>query len=74
MSSLKNRIAVVTGGSSGIGLATAKRFLDEGAHELIAGRRKADLDRAVAEIGENMDRCSFDDNAITDAPSTPAER
>jgi NAD(P)-dependent dehydrogenase (short-subunit alcohol dehydrogenase family) len=45
MSLLKNKIAVVTGGSSGIGLATAKRFVEEGAYVFIAGRRRADVIR-----------------------------
>ncbi len=53
-SSLRNRIALVTGGSSGIGLATAKRFVEEGAYVFIAGRRKAELDKAVADIGSNV--------------------
>jgi NAD(P)-dependent dehydrogenase (short-subunit alcohol dehydrogenase family) len=44
---------VVTGGSSGIGLATAKRFAAEGAHVFITGRRKKELDAAAAEIGRN---------------------
>lgn len=51
---LKNKIAVVTGGTSGIGLATAKRFVEEGAYVFIAGRRQAELDKAVAEIGSNV--------------------
>jgi NAD(P)-dependent dehydrogenase (short-subunit alcohol dehydrogenase family) len=50
---LKKKIAFVTGGSSGIGLATAKRFVEEGAYVFIAGRRQAELDKAVAEIGKN---------------------
>jgi NAD(P)-dependent dehydrogenase (short-subunit alcohol dehydrogenase family) len=54
MSLLKSKIAVVTGGSSGIGLATAKRFVEEGAYVFIAGRRQAELDKAVAEIGSNV--------------------
>jgi NAD(P)-dependent dehydrogenase (short-subunit alcohol dehydrogenase family) len=45
MSLLKNKIAVVTGGSSGIGLATAKKFVEEGAYVFIAGRRQSELDR-----------------------------
>ena len=49
MSLLNNKIAVVTGGSSGIGLATAKRFVQVGAYVFIAGRRQAELDKAVAE-------------------------
>ena len=54
MAQLKNKIAVVTGGTSGIGLATAKRFVQEGAFVFIAGRRQAELDKAVAEIGSNV--------------------
>ena len=48
---LEGKIAVVTGGTSGIGLATAKQFAAEGAHVFITGRRKKELDDAVASIG-----------------------
>ena len=51
---LQDKIAVITGGSSGIGLATAKRFVDEGAHVFITGRRQSELDRARREIGRNV--------------------
>src|SRR5712692_7794251 len=51
---LDGRIALVTGGTSGIGLATAKRFVAEGAYVFITGRRQAELDAAVKEIGENV--------------------
>jgi NAD(P)-dependent dehydrogenase (short-subunit alcohol dehydrogenase family) len=51
---LSGKIAVITGGSSGIGLATAKRFVEEGAYVFITGRRQAELDKAVAEIGRNV--------------------
>jgi NAD(P)-dependent dehydrogenase (short-subunit alcohol dehydrogenase family) len=50
MSKLQGKIAVVTGGTSGIGLATAKRFAAEGARVFITGRRQAELDAAVAAI------------------------
>lgn len=49
---LEGKIALVTGGSSGIGLATAQRFAKEGAYVYITGRRQAELDKAVKAIGE----------------------
>src|SRR5438094_4189927 len=54
MSKLAGKIAVVTGGSSGIGLAAAKKFVDEGAYVFIVGRRRSELDKAKAEIGKNV--------------------
>jgi NAD(P)-dependent dehydrogenase (short-subunit alcohol dehydrogenase family) len=48
---LEGKIAIVTGGSTGIGLATAKRFASEGAHVIVTGRRQSELDAAVSEIG-----------------------
>jgi NAD(P)-dependent dehydrogenase (short-subunit alcohol dehydrogenase family) len=54
VSRLEGKIAVVTGGSAGIGFATAKRFAEEGAYVFITGRRQAELDKAKAEIGKNV--------------------
>src|SRR2546427_2245244 len=54
MGKLDGKIALVTGGNSGIGLATAKQFVNEGAYVFITGRREAELARAVQEIGRNV--------------------
>ena len=51
---LEGKIAVITGGNSGIGLATAKRFVSDGAYVFITGRRQNELDAAVSEIGKNV--------------------
>jgi NAD(P)-dependent dehydrogenase (short-subunit alcohol dehydrogenase family) len=53
MSNLEGKVAVITGGNSGIGLATAKRFVSYGAYVFITGRRQSELDAAVKQIGEN---------------------
>jgi len=50
---LEGKIALIAGGSSGIGLATAKRFVDEGAHLFITGSREVELAPAVNNIGKN---------------------
>jgi NAD(P)-dependent dehydrogenase (short-subunit alcohol dehydrogenase family) len=50
---LADKVAVVTGGSSGIGLGIAKRFAQEGARVFVTGRRQSELDKAVASIGGN---------------------
>ncbi len=53
MGKLEGKITVVTGGSSGLGLATAQRFVAEGAHVFVTGRRKSELDAAAKLLGEN---------------------
>ncbi|MET0407285.1 MAG: glucose 1-dehydrogenase [Hyphomicrobium sp.] len=54
MKQLDGKIAVITGGSSGIGLATAKRFIEEGAHVVITGRREEELKQAAATLKGNV--------------------
>src|SRR6266702_509608 len=54
MGKLEGKIALVTGGNSGIGLATAKQFVNEGAYVFITGRREPELAAAVKEIGRNV--------------------
>ncbi|MFC9644644.1 SDR family NAD(P)-dependent oxidoreductase [Streptomyces mirabilis] len=54
MNRLDGKVAVVTGGSSGIGFATAQQFVEEGAFVFITGRRRPELDKAKDEIGRNV--------------------
>ena len=54
MGKLQGKVAVITGGTEGIGLATAKLFVKEGAFVFITGRRQKELDEAVKAIGTNV--------------------
>src|SRR6266481_8129286 len=54
MGKLQGKVAVITGGSTGIGLAAAKLFVKEGAYVFIMGRRQKELDEAVKAIGTNV--------------------
>jgi NAD(P)-dependent dehydrogenase (short-subunit alcohol dehydrogenase family) len=54
MAKLSGKVAVITGASSGIGLATAKKFVEEGAYVFITGRRQSELDKAKGLIGQNV--------------------
>src|SRR5881396_1623122 len=54
MGKLEGKIALITGGNSGIGLAAAKQFVNEGAYVFITGRREPELAQAVKEIGKNV--------------------
>ena len=51
---LEGKTAVISGGTSGIGLATAKRFVSEGSYVFIIDRNKKELDKALSEIGNNV--------------------
>ncbi|MBV9385072.1 MAG: SDR family oxidoreductase [Chroococcidiopsidaceae cyanobacterium CP_BM_ER_R8_30] len=66
MRKLEGKIALVTGGNSGIGLATAKQFVAEGAYVYITGRRQAELDAAVEAIGKNITGVQSDVSNLAD--------
>src|SRR5262245_50615938 len=73
MDKLKNKIAVITGGSSGIGFATAKEFIANGANVVIFGRGKQALDDAVSELGSNCLAVKGDICKLTDLDNLFAE-
>ena len=63
---LEGKVAVITGGSSGIGLATAQRFVSEGAYVFITGRRQSELDAAMKKIGKNVTAVQGDVSNLAD--------
>lgn len=66
MGKLTGKVAVITGGNSGIGLATAKRFLSEGAYVFITGRRQDELDKAVTSLGSGVTGVQGDISNLAD--------
>src|SRR5215467_15389998 len=66
MNKLEGKVAVITGGSTGIGLATAQLFVSEGAHVYITGRTQSELDAAVQQIGENVTSVQSDVTNLAD--------
>jgi NAD(P)-dependent dehydrogenase (short-subunit alcohol dehydrogenase family) len=73
MGKLAGKITLVTGGNSGIGLATAKRFVDEGAYVFITGRRDRELAAAAKEIGRNVTGIQSDVSNLADLDSLFAQ-
>jgi NAD(P)-dependent dehydrogenase (short-subunit alcohol dehydrogenase family) len=66
MSRLKNKVAVITGGNSGIGFGIAQEFKNEGAKGVIVGRNQETLDSAVAQLGDNFIAINADVTSVTD--------
>src|SRR3954471_17599113 len=66
MGKLEGKIALITGGNSGIGLATAKQFVNEGAYVFITGRRDSELASAAKEIGKNVTSIQGDVSNLDD--------
>ena len=66
MSKLQGKVAVITGGTTGIGFATAKLFVKEGAYVFITGRRQKELDDAVKNLGSNVAGVQGDISKLTD--------
>ena len=73
MKKLDGKVALVTGGTSGIGLATAKSFITEGAYVFITGRRQPELEAAVNAIGENITGVQSDVSNMSDLDRLFAE-
>ncbi len=66
MSKHQNKVAVITGGTTGIGFATAQRLASEGAKVFITGRRQAELDSAVKRLGKNVTGVQGDTSKLAD--------
>jgi NAD(P)-dependent dehydrogenase (short-subunit alcohol dehydrogenase family) len=71
---LEGKIALITGGNSGIGLATVKQFVDEGAYVFITGRRKPEFDGAAKQIGKNVTNVQGDVANLADLAASFSPR
>jgi len=66
LTKFEGKVTVITGGSSGIGRATTRRFVSEGTYVYITGRRQSELDAAVRQIGKNMTGVQGDVSQLAD--------
>ncbi|SFM70397.1 NAD(P)-dependent dehydrogenase, short-chain alcohol dehydrogenase family [Chitinophaga sp. YR627] len=73
MNRLQNKVAVITGGNSGIGFATAQLFIAEGAQVIITGRNKESVDKAVAELGQSAKGIVSDTGSMKDIKQLQAQ-
>src|ERR1700733_1626899 len=72
MNQLNGKVALITGGTSGLGLATAKRFVSEGAYVFITGRRQSELDAAVKLLGPQATGVKGDVSKMADLANLDA--
>ncbi len=73
MGKLENKVAVITGGNSGIGFATAQEFIAQGAKVIITGRRQAAIDEAIKQLGTNATGILADSGKMADIDALVAE-